>query len=118
MTTKTVDMSERAFQTSVLDLAQRLGWKTAHFHDSRREVTRPSGKRLVIGDKAAAGFPDLVMIRDRRMIFAELKTETGKLSAAQAEWEQALDFFADMTDGVEYFVWRPAHWSLIERVLR
>lgn len=118
MTTKTVDMSERAFQSAVLDYAERLNWKTAHFHDSRREVRRRDGSKQMIGDKAAAGFPDLVMIRDRRMIFAELKTETGKLSAAQAEWEQALDFFADMTDGVEYFVWRPAHWPLIERVLR
>lgn len=118
MTTKTLDMSERAFQASILDLAGRLGWKSAHFHDSRREVTRPGGKKLVIGDKAAAGFPDLVLVRTHRMILAELKTELGKLSPAQSEWGELLAYFAEMTDGVEYFVWRPAHWSLIERVLR
>lgn len=116
--TMTVNTSEKAFQSAVLELAERRGWKTAHFHDSRREVTRPGGKRLVIGDKAAAGFPDLVMVRERRMILAELKTETGKLSAAQAEWGMHLEFFADMTDGVDYFIWRPIHWPQIERWLR
>jgi len=71
--TTTLDMSEKAFQAAILDLAERLNWKSAHFHDSRREVRSKDGSRLVIGDKAAAGFPDLVLVRADRLVFAELK---------------------------------------------
>ena len=33
-----VAVSEKDFQRAVLDLAHTLGWKTMHFHDSRRQV--------------------------------------------------------------------------------
>lgn len=119
MTTKTVDMSERAFQASVLDYAERLNWKTAHFHDSRREVRRRDGSKQIIGDKAAAGFPDLVLVRADRLIFAELKREKGKLSDNQAEWLSILGGVEQVVpENVEVWIWRPSDWPQIEEVLR
>lgn len=60
--------------------------------------------------QGATGYVDLTMARDGRVIFAELKTEKGKLSPAQEEWRDALE-------GQEYYLWRPSHWPIIERVL-
>ena len=59
--------TEKQFMAAVLAEAKRLGWKAYQTHRSR---------------KSAAGFPDLVLWRER-VIFAELKTDAGQLSAAQ-----------------------------------
>lgn len=90
--------SEAAFQQKVEQLAGHCGWRIYHTHDSRR---------------SAAGFPDLVMVRDVRLIFAELKSDIGarrarvadvdqrpgwlqlpELTNAQADWLQALEHVA------------------------
>ena len=58
------------------------------------------------------GFPDWTLVRDR-IVFLELKTETGKVSVAQAEW------LADLNKaGVEAYVVRPRHFDEIVCVLR
>lgn len=106
----TVETSERDFQGAVLDLAKVHGWRAAHFHDSRRQV-KPG---VFVGDKAAAGFPDLVLVRAPRLIVAELKRDKGQLRLAQREW---LDLLAGVPQ-VEVFIWRPRCWGEIEGVLR
>jgi hypothetical protein len=98
---------ESVFQRQVIDLALLLGWRVAHFHDSRREV-RP-GK--FVGDTTAAGFPDLVLARDR-IIYAELKREKGKPTRAQREWLDAL-----RAAGGEAYLWRPSDWPQVQAVL-
>ena len=40
--------------------------------------------------RQAKGFPDLCLVRGKRLIFAELKTDTGKLTADQEAWLIAL----------------------------
>ena len=94
-------MTESELQGAVIDLAQTFKWRTYHTHDSRR---------------SAAGFPDLVMVRAERLIFAELKSEKGRVSIDQIHWLNAL---AD-SGCAEVAVWRPADWTSgeIERVLR
>ena len=52
--------------------------------------------------RSPSGFPDLV-ITGRRTIYRELKTERGRLSAAQREWIADLEAAGDDVD-----VWRPA----------
>lgn len=91
-------MSEKEFQKSVKSLAYALGWLTYHTFDSRR---------------SDVGFPDLVLVKDDRLIFAELKSEKGKLTIKQDMWLQALDY----TD-VETYVWRPSDLPAIARILR
>ena len=64
-------MSERALMEYVIDLCKLAKWTFFHDHDSRRNP---------------AGLPDLIMVKDGRLIFAELKTEKSKLSDAQNKW--------------------------------
>lgn len=66
---------EAAFQRQVEQLAAYYGWRSYHTHNSQR---------------SAPGFPDLVLVRDLELIFAELKTEKGRASVAQQEWIKAL----------------------------
>lgn len=97
-------MSEKDFQAQVIQYAKLCGWLIYHTHDSRR---------------SNPGFPDLVCVRparrDRpgRVIYAELKSDRGKLTEAQSGWLQCL---ADA--GAEAYCWRPADWQTIEVVLR
>lgn len=67
--------AEAAFQDEVLGLARLYGWRAYHTHDSRR---------------SAPGFPDLVLVRPPRLIFAELKTDTGRVKPEQEAWLEAL----------------------------
>ncbi len=91
-------ITEKQFMQQVIDLARLCGWLVYHPFDSRR---------------SAAGFPDLVMVRGQIVIFAELKTERGRLSTAQANW---LDRLIGAR-GTGVFCWRPSDWPEIERVL-
>ena len=94
-----LDISEERFQKLVLDLAAWCGWHHRyHTHDSRR---------------SEQGFPDLVLIRRERLIFAELKTEKGKTSAYQRAWLEALGWTK-----AEVYLWRPSDWPEIKDSLK
>jgi hypothetical protein len=90
-------LTEQQFQAQVVALARIRGWLEYHTYDSRRSTP---------------GFPDLVLVRPGRVVWAELKTDAGKLTAAQAAWLQAL-----RDAGQEVHVWRPANWPEIEAAL-
>ena len=89
MAKKTPTMTETQFLKSVVSVAEDGGWLVYHTYDSRR---------------SQAGFPDLVMPRAGRTIFAELKSQKGRIKAAQQEWLDVLD----KTEGLEVFLWRPS----------
>lgn len=80
--------SEVAFQQQVLNLATLYDWSSYHTHDSRR---------------SQPGFPDLVLVRDGDLIFAELKSEKGRIRPEQAKWLRMLE----QVQGVETYLWRP-----------
>ena len=95
-------MTETQLQTAVIDTAHLFGWIVAHFRpaqNSRGEWRTPVG-----GD--GKGFPDLVLVSDRGVAFAELKSAKGRLRAEQQMWRDAL-FAAD----ADVFVWRPKDWD-------
>lgn len=92
------DISEKQFQQQVVDLAKLSGWKTYHTHDSRR---------------SNPGFPDLVLVRRGRMVFAELKSRKGRVSAEQQAWLDDLR----ACPNAEVFLWRPEDLRDIARVL-
>ncbi len=101
-------LSETAFQAQVIHYARMTGWQVAHFHDSRRQV-RPG---VHVGDKDAAGFPDLVLARPPALMFVELKAEKGRLTDLQREWLQTLERCE-----LDVRVWRPSDWPEIEKTL-
>ena len=102
---------EAAFQSQVIAYARTLGWRVAHFRPVR---TMHAGKVRYMTPVQAdgAGFPDLVLVRDGRLLFIELKTEKGQLTQDQFAWREAL-----LLCGQEYFVFRPSMWAEIERIL-
>ncbi len=81
----------------VVQLARLYGRLAYHTHDSRR---------------SAAGFPDLTLVRGRRLLFAELKREAGRTTAEQDGWREAL-----REAGQEAYLWRPSDWPSIETAL-
>ncbi len=91
-------VSEKSLQSQILQLARLAGWRAYHTFDSRR---------------SAKGFPDLVLVRPPVVLFAELKSEDGKLRPEQREWLEALS----RCEGVEARLWRPSDFGEIERML-
>lgn len=83
-----------------------------------RDVARATGYTLryhtFSSKRSTHGFPDWVFCRPRdgRLIFAELKTEGGKVSNDQLLWLEGL-----RACGVEAYVWRPSQYDEIASVL-
>ncbi len=100
-------MSEAQWQRQVTEYARLRGWRWCHFRASRR--ADGSWRTAVAGD--GAGWPDCVFVKDR-VVLAELKSESGKLSPVQREWVDALEHAQ-----AEVYVWRPSDWPEVERVL-
>jgi len=68
-------MTEAELQTAIIDVAELAGWLVFHDHDSRRNP---------------AGLPDLILVKPPRVVFLELKTDTGRLRPEQQTWLEAL----------------------------
>lgn len=97
-------MSEDDFQQRVMDTARLCGWKVTHF----RPVKLPSG-RWATPLQGDAGLPDLVLARDGVVLLAELKSDTGKPTAEQAQWLAAA--------GPHGRLWAPRDWPAVEAEL-
>lgn len=111
-------LSEAEFTTQVVELARLGGWLRYHTHRSKH---------------SPGGFPDEVLVRGPRLIFAELKREdkSSKVSEKQQEWLDALGevsaavdvlrgFYAGVKTelpSVEVYLWRPSDLEEIARVL-
>lgn len=81
-------LTEKSWQTFVLDTAHRFGWWCYHPYDSRR---------------SEPGWVDLVLLRPPAALFVELKRQSGKVSAAQGRVLVMLEGC-----GFETAVWRPS----------
>ncbi len=113
-------ITEAEFLRQVIELAQLRGFRVAHFRPAR---TAHGWRTAVAGD--GKGFPDLVLVRDDRLIFAELKAGRGKCTEEQDAWLRALAAVAwgpDMPAGrirvCEWHADSDSDWAQIERVLR
>lgn len=89
--------TEKEFQSQIIRLAKLLGWIVYHTHDSRR---------------SPGGFPDLVLAK-HKVIFAELKSPTGRPTAEQTAWLDRLRLA-----GQDARLWSPVDWPEIEAVLK
>lgn len=92
-------LTEKDWQRRVTNYATIRGWLVYH---------------PLISRGSAPGWPDLTMVRDGKIIFAELKTDTGRLSRDQTIW---LDKLAKVPT-IEVHVWRPADWPHVMAALR
>lgn len=102
---------ESELEGNVIELAQLLGYKCAHF----RPAMLPSGRWAthMRGDK---GFPDLVLAKRGRLIFAELKRSGEEATPEQLRWLEVLG----SVPGVVAVVWSTEDWvsGAIEEELR
>jgi len=109
MANKTNRLTERQFQTQIIEWARSLGWRVHAERPARfRDGTWATH---VQGD---IGWPDLAMARGSRLIIAELKVGRNKVvsHSPQDRWLHAL-----LKTGVEVYTWRPEAWSQILVVL-
>ena len=91
--------SEADFRGWVLHLAALYGWTVYYVPDSRW--------------CSCPGFPDLTLRRSGKVLFRELKTETGRLSREQEMWLGDL-----RACGCDVGVWRPAMRAEITDALK
>lgn len=96
-------ISEAAFRRQVVELAHLYGWLVYYVPDSRRVTS--------------AGYPDLTLTKykggNKRVIFAELKTDAGRVRPEQAVWVSALN-----AAGQTAVLWRPRDIDAIVRELQ
>ena len=90
-------MTEAQFQRQIVEYATLRGWRLYHTYDSRR---------------SAYGWPDLFLCRAERAVAIEVKSERGKVTAAQEEWLLALQYA-----GIQALVVKPSGWDTILRLL-
>lgn len=85
-------MDEAELQREVIKLATQHGWRSWH---------------PTIAVYSKRGWPDLVLANPRqgRILFRELKQQTGKVSDSQQEWLDTL-----RACGQDAAVWRPIDW--------
>ncbi len=99
-------IDEEGFLAHVVELCRLQRVPVFHARPARR-----LGGRWWTPTQGDPGFPDLVVV-GARPVFAELKTERGRLSASQRRWLGALT-----EAGAWAVVWRPRHLAEIWRFL-
>ncbi len=90
-------IAEKDWQEQVEQLAELFGWRKYH---TWRSI------------KSDPGFPDLVLLRPPRLIFAELKIEGKEPTPAQYDWLHGI-----AASGKEAYVWYPADLEMVTRIL-
>ena len=99
-------MSERVLKNTIVTYARGYGWLIHHDLPSQR--ANGSWATVTQGD---SGYPDLVLVHPgntarhlpAQIVYAELKTQRGKLTTGQQQWLNALQA-ANQTA----VVWRPS----------
>jgi len=92
-TRRPLPMTEAQLLTNVRQMAKLGGWLQFHDTDSRRN---------------SPGLPDLVLLHPEtgQLLFAELKSQTGRIRPEQQQWIDALH-----RGGHTVRVWRPEQWT-------
>ena len=100
-------ISHADWQKSVIEIAQLYGWRVAHLGKAQTK----SGRWLTPVGADGAGFPDLLMLRER-MVAAELKTMRDTLRANQRVW---LGAFREA--GATAVTWKPCDVDHVHKEL-
>lgn len=130
--------NETEFQRHVVKMARDNGWGITKGEDDKRDAQLASYNqppdplgglvfhpRLMVGSEP--GWPDLTLVRraDRRLIFAELKTDDGRVTPRQAKVLDLLrclegpgGIVPPLGPTIGVYVWRPRDLVSIEATLR
>ena len=99
---------ENDYQDRIIGWARYNGWKVAHFRRAQR-----GGKWMTPVAADGKGFPDLVLVREPRLIFAEVKAGTS-VSIEQRQWLDHLEG----VPGIEVYVWKVKDWPQVQDILK
>jgi hypothetical protein len=93
-------LTERQWQDQVLQLARQYRWSLTY--------------HPLVSQGSAAGWPDLVLAHPgrQRVVFLELKTDTGHIRPEQVDWLEALD-----AAGLEATLLRPRDLPVLIDIL-
>ena len=97
------NMKERDLQKWIIQYAEIHGWYVYHVANVRGQLRSMTG----------SGYPDLTMVRQSRIVFAELKSKRGRVSELQQRW---LNRLQDLKS-VECYLWRPTDMETIRELL-
>ena len=101
--------TEKQFLEKVAEAAGLLRWHRVHF----RQALTQSGSWMTPVQFEGAGFPDLVLVREDRLLFIEVKSAKGRLSEWQKEWITLLRG----TGKCEVYVFFPEDWGNLLSIL-
>lgn len=129
-------LTEIEFQRQLVGphgLATMLGWQHVHHRPAKTE----HGWRTPVSGELGKGWPDLVLVRERdsRLIFAELKSDAGRVTPDEQRVLEVLRSLVfdpaafwpieprtwDETQRpprVDVVVWRPRDFDAIAEILR
>lgn len=101
-----LDASEKVFMDAVIQIAQTCGWDAHHIKPAKYGATWKTD--------GLPGMPDLILIgqRGQGIIWAELKTDKGKLTEVQEARIVQL-----ISNGEEVHIWRPRDLEKIKERL-
>ena len=104
--------TEAQFSSWVEDALTLYGWRWYHSRPAR------TARGWVTALSGSPGFPDIVAVRDAEVIFAELKTEKGRLGEEQKQWLGAFNNASYQRSGAfGVYVWRPSDRERILEIL-
>ncbi len=110
----TAQVSEDELKLTIIHAANVFGW---HVHHDR--PARGGNGKWATHIQGDAGFPDLVLARAGRVIFAELKRTGADVTDTQHAWLVALGQSLPGPDrSPEVYVWRPIDLPEIMEILR
>ena len=102
------EISEASFTAQVIEQARWRGWLCHHCRPAQDRSGR--WKTPIQGDP---GFPDVLCLRQDRVVLAELKAMRGKVTPAQEEWLKQANRAV-----VESYLWKPSDILTIEEILK
>lgn len=112
-------MTEEQLSVAVVACAEQLGWLVYFSPDWMKRIIfkRAKANEWRGGYRwPKAGLPDVIAVRDGRLVYAELKSHAGSLADKQIEWLTELR----TVPGIEVYTWKPMDWlnGDIEAVFR
>lgn len=105
--------SENEFRARVMKLAKDHGW--LRMHPLRAQLPPERGGGWTTNTAGEKGYPDLTLVHPRygRVVFLELKSDSGRADPLQLVWIAALQ----RCTGVEAYVVAPRDWSEVQYLL-
>ena len=100
-------MTERQLSKAIVELAENLRWSV---------FTIANTKAAALRSHTGVGFPDLLLLRNGKVLAVELKRHDRALPVEQQHWLEELE----AVPGIRSLVWRPRDWlsGEVEQVLR